>query len=88
MSRNEIRLELTLQFGRSFKMENPLSEEEKLRYARQVVLPDVGVTGQLKIKEARMLVVGVGGLGTFSSLLLAEMGVGYLRIVDRDIVER
>lgn len=69
-------------------MENPLSDDEKIRYARQVVLPDFGVTGQVKIRQARILVVGVGGLGTFSSLLLAEMGVGYLRIVDRDIIER
>ncbi|MFX1282008.1 MAG: ThiF family adenylyltransferase [Promethearchaeota archaeon] len=65
-----------------------LSDIEKLRYARQIVMTDFGDIGQVKIKQARILVVGVGGLGTFSSLLLAEMGVGYLRIVDRDIVER
>ncbi len=68
-------------------MEEPLSEVEKLRYARQIVLSDFGKEGQLKIKQARILVVGIGGLGTFSTLLLAEMGIGYLRIVDRDIVE-
>ena len=68
-------------------MEDQLSDDEKLRYARQIVLPGVGVTGQVKIRQSRVLVVGVGGLGTFSSLLLAEIGVGYLRIVDRDIVE-
>lgn len=68
-------------------MEEPLSDVEKLRYARQIVLSDFGEEGQLKIKQARILVVGIGGLGTFSTLLLAEMGIGYLRIVDRDIVE-
>ncbi|UCG90369.1 MAG: HesA/MoeB/ThiF family protein [Candidatus Heimdallarchaeota archaeon] len=66
---------------------NLLSDVEKLRYARQIVMADFGETGQVKIKQARILVVGIGGLGTFSSLLLAEIGVGYLRIVDRDIVE-
>ncbi len=69
-------------------MKDLLSDDEKLRYARQIVLADFGETGQVKIKQARILVVGIGGLGTFSSLLLAEMGIGYLRIVDRDIVER
>ncbi|MHA2248084.1 MAG: HesA/MoeB/ThiF family protein [Candidatus Hodarchaeales archaeon] len=68
-------------------MEDQLSDDEKIRYARQIVLADVGTAGQVKIRQARILVVGVGGLGTFSSLLLAEIGVGYLRIVDRDIVE-
>jgi molybdopterin/thiamine biosynthesis adenylyltransferase len=68
-------------------MEESLSDTEKLRFARQIVLSDFGEEGQLKIKRARILVVGLGGLGTFSTLLLAEMGVGYLRIVDRDIVE-
>ncbi|MHA2226348.1 MAG: HesA/MoeB/ThiF family protein [Candidatus Hodarchaeales archaeon] len=69
-------------------MVGSLTEDEKLRFARQIVLKDIGETGQFKIRQSRVLVVGMGGLGTFSSLLLAEMGVGYLRIVDRDIVER
>ncbi|MFX1505407.1 MAG: ThiF family adenylyltransferase [Promethearchaeota archaeon] len=68
-------------------MEKSLSDVEKLRFARQIVLSDFGEEGQLKIKQARILVAGIGGLGTFSTLLLAEMGIGYLRIVDRDIVE-
>ncbi len=66
---------------------NSLSEIEKLRFSRQMILPDIGEEGQLKLKNARVLIVGMGGLGTFSSLLLAEMGIGFLRIVDRDIVE-
>ncbi|MFX1515709.1 MAG: ThiF family adenylyltransferase [Promethearchaeota archaeon] len=68
-------------------MEESLSDIEKLRFARQIVLSDFGEEGQIKLKQARILVVGIGGLGTFSTLLLAEMGIGYLRIVDRDIVE-
>ncbi len=64
-----------------------LSNYERLRYSRQMVLSDFGEEGQLRLKKARVLVVGLGGLGTFSSLLLAELGIGYLRIVDRDIVE-
>ncbi len=69
-------------------MEDLLSDDEKLRFARQIILADFGEAGQIKIKKSRILIVGMGGLGTFSSLLLAEMGVGYLRIVDRDIVEQ
>jgi adenylyltransferase/sulfurtransferase len=65
-----------------------LSNEELLRYARQIVLPEFGKEGQEKIKQAKILVIGLGGLGTFSSLLLAETGIGYLRIVDRDLVEK
>ncbi|NHJ02396.1 MAG: HesA/MoeB/ThiF family protein [Candidatus Heimdallarchaeota archaeon] len=66
---------------------NFLSDTERIRYSRQIVLPDIGEEGQLKLKRARILIAGMGGLGTFSSLLLAEIGVGFLRIVDRDIVE-
>lgn len=65
-----------------------LTEDEKRYYSRQIVLPDFGESGQEKLKEARILIAGIGGLGTFSSLLLAEMGVGYLRIVDRDLIEQ
>ena len=65
-----------------------LSDEEKLYFSRQIVLPNFGESGQAKLKQAKILVAGVGGLGTFSSLLLAEMGVGYLRIVDRDLIEK
>lgn len=73
--------------GRINQMSN-LTEEEKLRYARQITLADFGEDAQSKIKQSRILVVGLGGLGTFSSLLLTEIGIGYLRIIDRDIVEQ
>ena len=65
-----------------------LSEEEKRYFSRQIVLPNFGESGQEKLKQSKILIVGIGGLGTFSSLLLAEMGVGYLRIVDRDLIEK
>jgi adenylyltransferase/sulfurtransferase len=64
-----------------------LSEEEVERYSRQLVLSTLGLEGQLKLKDAKVCVVGLGGLGTPISLMLTAMGVGYLRIIDRDVVE-
>jgi len=64
-----------------------LSEEELKYYSRQMVLAEVGATGQLKLKRARACVVGLGGLGSPLATQLASMGVGHLRLVDRDVVE-
>jgi adenylyltransferase/sulfurtransferase len=64
-----------------------LSEEELEYYSRQMVLDEIGVNGQSKLKGARACVVGLGGLGSPISMQLASMGVGHLRIVDRDVVE-
>jgi molybdopterin/thiamine biosynthesis adenylyltransferase len=63
-----------------------LSRDELLRYSRHVVLPDVGVDGQRRIKAARVLLVGAGGLGSPALLYLAAAGVGTLGIVDDDTV--
>ena len=63
------------------------SEEELEYYSRQMVLDEIGVDGQFKLKGARACVVGLGGLGSPISMQLASMGVGHLRIVDRDVVE-
>src|SRR5437870_8081277 len=64
-----------------------LSHEEILRYSRHLILPDVGVAGQRKLKSARVLLVGAGGLGSPASLYLAAAGVGTIGIVDADIVD-
>ena len=56
-------------------------------YSRQVILKELGKKGQKKLCEAKVAIVGVGGLGTVSSLYLALAGVGYLRVIDQDILE-
>ena len=64
-----------------------LSEKELDRYSRQVMLEQIGYQGQLKLKQAKVCVVGVGGLGNPITARLVAMGVGKLRIVDRDVIE-
>ena len=64
-----------------------LSEKELDRYSRQVMLEEIGYQGQLKLKNAKVCVVGVGGLGNPITTRLAAMGVGKIRIVDRDVIE-
>jgi adenylyltransferase/sulfurtransferase len=64
-----------------------LSKEELVRYSRQTVLPEIGLKGQEKLKKAKVCIVGVGGLGSVSSTQLAAMGVGYIRIIDQDVVD-
>ncbi|BBY32560.1 adenylyltransferase/sulfurtransferase MoeZ [Mycolicibacter minnesotensis] len=64
-----------------------LTREEVARYSRHLIIPDVGVQGQKRLKNARVLVIGAGGLGAPTLLYLAAAGVGTLGIVDFDIVE-
>jgi len=64
-----------------------LSPEEMSRYSRHLILPEVGEAGQLKLKAARVLCIGAGGLGAPLTLYLAAAGVGTLGIVDFDVVE-
>ena len=64
-----------------------LSEKELDRYSRQIMLQEIGYQGQLKLKQAKVCVVGVGGLGNPITIRLAAMGVGKIRIVDRDVIE-
>ncbi len=64
-----------------------LSPEEMRRYARHIIMPEVGLEGQKKLKQARVLLIGAGGLGSPASLYLAAAGVGTLGIVDFDVVE-
>jgi adenylyltransferase/sulfurtransferase len=64
-----------------------LSRDELLRYSRHLILPEVGLDGQKRIKAARVLLVGAGGLGSPSALYLAAAGVGTLGLVDFDVVD-
>jgi len=63
-----------------------LSEEQKARYRRQLIMPEIGVKGQARLSKGKVLIVGLGGLGSISSSYLAAAGVGWIRIVDHDVV--
>jgi sulfur-carrier protein adenylyltransferase/sulfurtransferase len=64
-----------------------LSNDEVLRYSRHLILPEVGMEGQLKLKAASVLLVGAGGLGAPLGLYLAAAGVGHIGLVDFDVVD-
>src|SRR3954452_23559971 len=64
-----------------------LSKEEVLRYSRHLIMPEVGMEGQLKLKAAKVLMVGTGGLGAPLGMYLAAAGVGRIGLVDFDIVD-
>jgi len=64
-----------------------LSKEEVARYSRHLIIPDVGMDGQKRLKNAKVLVIGAGGLGAPALLYLAAAGVGTLGIVDFDVVD-
>jgi molybdopterin/thiamine biosynthesis adenylyltransferase/rhodanese-related sulfurtransferase len=64
-----------------------LSVDEVRRYSRHLIIPDVGMTGQKRLKNARVLCVGAGGLGSPALLYLAAAGVGTLGVVDFDVVD-
>ncbi|WP_407331826.1 HesA/MoeB/ThiF family protein [Enterovibrio sp. 27052020O] len=66
----------------------PLSDSEFERYSRQIMLSEWGEEGQSRLKQAKVLIVGCGGLGTAASLYLAGAGVGHLVLADDDAVER
>ena len=66
---------------------NPLTNDEILRYSRHLIMPEVGMDGQLKLKSAKVLCIGAGGLGSPLALYLAAAGVGTLGIVDFDVVD-
>ena len=65
-----------------------LDAEEKQRYDRQIMIPEIGVEGQAKLKKAKVFVAGAGGLGSPISIYLAAAGVGNIRLVDLDQVDR
>jgi len=64
-----------------------LSPAETLRYSRHLILPDIGLAGQQRLKAARVLLVGAGGLGSPAALYLAAAGVGTMGLVDWDVVD-
>lgn len=64
-----------------------LSEQEHIRYSKQTILPEIGIAGQEKLRDARVLVIGAGGLGCPVLLYLAAAGIGTLGIVDGDNVD-
>jgi adenylyltransferase/sulfurtransferase len=64
-----------------------MNDQDLLRYSRQIILPEVGIEGQLALLDSTMLLIGVGGLGSPSAMYLAAAGVGHLIIADFDKVE-
>ena len=64
-----------------------LSHEEILRYSRHLLIPEVGLEGQRKLKASSALVIGTGGLGSPVALYLAAAGVGRIGLVDFDVVD-
>ncbi|UUY10502.1 molybdopterin-synthase adenylyltransferase MoeB [Pseudomonas sp. J452] len=64
-----------------------LSDDELLRYSRQILLPQIDIAGQLKLKHSSVLIVGLGGLGSPVALYLAAAGVGELHLADFDTVD-
>jgi molybdopterin/thiamine biosynthesis adenylyltransferase len=65
----------------------PLNQEELQRYARHFNLPEVGIAGQEKIQQAKVLCVGAGGLGSPVITYLTAAGIGQLGIIDHDVVD-
>ena len=64
-----------------------LSNDEIQRYSRHLILPEVGMEGQLKLKQAKILMIGAGGLGAPLGLYLAAAGIGKIGMVDFDVVD-
>ena len=73
--------------GRDWKVPASLSGEQRNRYQRHLLLPEIGEKGQLKLLESKVLLLGAGGLGSPAALYLGAAGVGTLGIVDMDVVD-
>lgn len=73
--------------GLAFKVPSVLTPEQRIRYSRNTLLNEVGEAGQIKLLEAKVLLIGAGGLGSPTALYLAAAGVGTLGIVDFDTVD-
>src|SRR3989442_6239871 len=77
----------TAQLQTGAKPVTSLSNEEILRYSRHLIMPEVGMEGQLKLKSAKVLLIGAGGLGAPLGMYLAAAGVGRIGVVDFDVVD-
>ena len=64
-----------------------MNAQELLRYSKQIMLPQIDIEGQQKINDSKMLIIGIGGLGSPTALYLAAAGVGHIAIADFDQVE-
>ena len=73
--------------GRAWQRPRTLSPEQRNRYQRHLLVPEVGEDGQLKLLDAKVLLLGAGGLGSPAALYLAAAGVGTLGIIDMDVVD-
>jgi len=73
--------------GRDWAAPRALTPEQRNRYQRHLLLPEVGETGQLKLLDSKVLLLGAGGLGSPAALYLAAAGVGTLGIIDMDVVD-
>ena len=73
--------------GRDWAAPQSLTPEQRNRYQRHLLLPEVGETGQLKLLDAKVLMLGAGGLGSPAALYLAAAGVGTIGIIDMDVVD-
>src|SRR3954463_11595097 len=80
---------ITLWKDRGYEVEVPksMTKEQRERYSRHLLIPEVGVEGQQKLLESKVLLLGAGGLGSPAALYLAAAGVGTLGIVDDDVVD-
>ncbi len=74
--------------GLPFEVPQVLDQDARKRYARHLLLPEVGEAGQLRLMESKVLLIGAGGLGSPAALYLAAAGVGTLGLVDHDVVDR
>jgi molybdopterin/thiamine biosynthesis adenylyltransferase/rhodanese-related sulfurtransferase len=73
--------------GRAWRVPQSLSAEQRNRYSRHLLLPDVDVAGQLKLLDSKVLMLGAGGLGSPAALYLAAAGVGTIGVIDMDVVD-
>src|SRR5687767_8557856 len=80
---------ITLWKDRGYEVDVPrsLSQEQRTRYSRHTLIPEIGLEGQMKLLDAKVLLLGTGGLGSPSALYLAAAGVGTLGLLDDDVVD-